>query len=799
MSSRSRLDQSRLYEIVTRLTSIADFPATFENQEFLEAGAGAPRTEFADCGKIRVLSAIIGHCHATERRLMVLCREVLLLDSLEVYFEFCKIPFVRITGLLGMKRLKLEDLSPEAKSDQKVVVLAQFQTHPVNWLSMTIDVIVTFDGAYNPMYYFSHGQRKPRKRDCLVVRLLTADSHDAYLTACADHADESVSRYDIIKAAALSVMRPVRELVERPRRVPLNGRFDALFAETGLEFHRLFSDGTPPDPLERAAESPLAADLPHRRVRVGHFRVPEGESIRPRPPHGAVVVRRRKHRHRDPLRLLEVPAADRLCATADDREHVWSARELSDLFLLLSWYAWGQWERLCLLLGSPVSPAGVRECSHAFVDLLLRSRRSAFPWLDRVVQNSAPGSVCLRDFPLFVAAHSGSLVYARLTRIESLLMTTLLVSCSSDPLRDIPVCGCPPFRSALAWTDSDDRRLLWAVWQGGLSALWLDCDAFALQPDALCGRFEALAAAARSHSFAPPELPHYAFPPPPAGPPSPAVLDALRELGLIRAAEVAGLTGIAPSAVAGEVARALLDVATLDWVDFFERLRANLRERHSRAAEDRQFLATLSLYGTGRPAHSDALELTAPTAPALRQCAEQLLADADSRAAEPRFDANGGRTPVLPALLGPRLFLLRLGAVEPRFADADYIYPVGFASQITFWSVRERDVEVEYESAIGDGGAAPVFRVTAVGDPEVAFEGGSPDAVWCAVALAASKAQGRTLFESVRTPGADMFGIAAPLAIRLVQALPGAERCEKYQVRAFRVPYFALQKNGVLL
>jgi hypothetical protein len=62
-------------KIVARLASIAGFPVT------------------ADCGKIRVLSAIVKRSQAAERSLMVLCPQVALLDSLELYFQSSGIRF----------------------------------------------------------------------------------------------------------------------------------------------------------------------------------------------------------------------------------------------------------------------------------------------------------------------------------------------------------------------------------------------------------------------------------------------------------------------------------------------------------------------------------------------------------------------------------------------------------------------------------------------------------------------------------------------------------------------------------
>jgi hypothetical protein len=115
---------------------------------------------------------------------------------------------------------------------------------------------------------------------------------------------------------------------------------------------------------------------------------------------------------------------------------------------LLSRYALGQWNCLCHVL------AAVRECSHTLLDFLDRDKRSSFPLLHRLLHDGLRRSVALLELPLFTASHSSKFVLVRLQRIESLLLTTILVSCSSDPLRDIPVCKCAPF-----WTDCDDRRL----------------------------------------------------------------------------------------------------------------------------------------------------------------------------------------------------------------------------------------------------------------------------------------------------------------------------------------------------
>jgi hypothetical protein len=180
-----------------------------------------------------------------------------------------------------------------------------------------------------------------------------------------------------------------------------------------------------------------------------------------------------------------------------------------------------------------------------------------------------------------------------LQRIESLLLTTILVSCSSDRLHDISVCKCAPF-----WTDCDDRRLLWSVRQNGLSALSFDCNEFGLHADVLFVRSEALIAAAGSHSFMPDRQPHDSYRSWRHCAHSPVVRDVLRELGLLSPVEIANVAHLALRFVSAEIPRALLDLETLDRVDFFDWLRADLRESADWPAEDRQFLVALSLYGT---------------------------------------------------------------------------------------------------------------------------------------------------------------------------------------------------------
>lgn len=238
----SKIDKSRLYEVVTKLCSLANSPACLNSQEvvFKMANPMMKKKRFEDSGKMRVLKELISYAQTQNKRLMVMCRDPVVLDTLQLYVTAYDIPYVHV-GALGLKRMKLDDFSPEAKVNKKIIVLAQFGKQSINWLPLMLDIIVVFDGVYNPMYYFSHAARKPRKRDCLIIRLLAEDSHEAYLGSCADHY-EDLPMYDIFKAAAETFMRPARELVIANTKYLRNARYDTIFKSLPNSFQYIFDE-----------------------------------------------------------------------------------------------------------------------------------------------------------------------------------------------------------------------------------------------------------------------------------------------------------------------------------------------------------------------------------------------------------------------------------------------------------------------------------------------------------------------------------------------------------------------------
>lgn len=242
----SEIDKSHLYEVVTKICALANSPALLNSQDavFRKANPMMKKKLFDDSGKMRCLQQLIYHATNQNQRLMVICRDPVVLDTLQLFATAYDIQFVRV-GALGVKRRKLDDFMPEAKVNKKIIVLAQFEKQPINWLRLSVDIIVVFDGVYNPMYYFTHASRKPRKRDCLIIRLLSADSHEAYLASCADHYEE-LPMLEIFKAAAETYMRPARETVLAKSYYLENRRFDYIFNDIPLAFQYMFDEDRTP-------------------------------------------------------------------------------------------------------------------------------------------------------------------------------------------------------------------------------------------------------------------------------------------------------------------------------------------------------------------------------------------------------------------------------------------------------------------------------------------------------------------------------------------------------------------------
>ena len=870
--SPDAIDKSRLYEVVTKLSAVSNFPSIMESHEFvIRKNSGAiKKKNFSDCGKMRVVTEMIQYAQRANQRLMVTCRDPSILDIMELYCGSHDILFVR--GALSTKRMKLDVLSLEAKANKRIIVLSQFETHAVNWLSLMVDVIVVFDGVYNPMYYFSHAQRKPRKRDCLLIRLLSADTHESFLGACADHYDEA-PMYEIFRAAAKNFMRPVKETAQKGLNYPLNSRFNLAFYEYGIDFQYLFDDEgvnierkqpaspkmsrsnskrsleaadqgankapkrkveikaepvkvgrsestkvpreyrkvipepktpeKPPEPIEVKTEH----HRPYHRKLIKRYRLPKGAAPPAKPPHGSIVIRRHKRMSAvktekpPPFRFIEFP--NQVAIAESDKTFAWTPENLEGLFVAMCRYPWGHWSRLVPFSPQAVSVGAIKECCYRILNAVAGSSEG-HPLIHRVCSEFTavlPNS-CFAAMSHFMS-HLKFTTPLRIDKLEHMIRLSFLVTLASDPLTNLQVYQCENTLPAEEWTDADDRKLLMAVWEHGYSAFSL-CNEWGLPIRSLVRRFEAEldeSGTALEHAHSPETLPSHTIPAIDMSQDVKARLGkALKNYGLLSVSDLSVVTGLAGSDMLSYLERNLTRKSVISRIDFFDYLMHEIEHPERHYTEDLQVLEAISVHGirqAGRsPIITSAMRTSSPTFSGIKKLVGEICANCIEPETR-RWDSLGGLTPILPCRLADRQYLVKPGVIESTeaFSDEMYIYPIGYTAEIEYPSVFDKGKDDKYTCTIDRGENAPIFTVQT---RDMVFKGETPERVWQAVARMASEVQGVDLPEAKRPPGHELFGLAVPLSLRIVQALPNADTCANYVPRAFKVPYFALQKRGVL-
>jgi len=135
----------------------------------------------------------------------------------------------------------------------------------------------------------------------------------------------------------------------------------------------------------------------------------------------------------------------------------------------------------------------------------------------------------------------------------------------------------------------------------------------------------------------------------------------------------------------------------------------------------------------------------------------------------------------LPVQIGA-LTLLSLGQViwnREGFHNDRYIWPVGYSVQRSYMSMIHPDTNTNYTCTIEDGGDAPQFRITPEDAKEEELVSGTATGVWTTIVKRANAIRQRDVSNSVSGP--EYFGFAHPTIAKMIQDLPGAERCGRYK------------------
>lgn len=162
---------------------------------------------------------------------------------------------------------------------------------------------------------------------------------------------------------------------------------------------------------------------------------------------------------------------------------------------------------------------------------------------------------------------------------------------------------------------------------------------------------------------------------------------------------------------------------------------------------------------------------------------------------------NEDGTPKMPIGIG-NVTVLSLGRVEHErdsYSNWRYIWPIGYKSTRMHYSFIDPQKKVLYTSEILDGGASPLFRVTAEDCPEEPSEGTSPSAAWSAVLKRVAVARGDTSptvkkRSQFAVSGPDYFGVSTGTIAKLLQEMPNAHLCTRYGMQQFEKREVRTQK-----
>ncbi|KAF2364591.1 FY-rich N-terminal [Trinorchestia longiramus] len=164
----------------------------------------------------------------------------------------------------------------------------------------------------------------------------------------------------------------------------------------------------------------------------------------------------------------------------------------------------------------------------------------------------------------------------------------------------------------------------------------------------------------------------------------------------------------------------------------------------------------------------------------------------------PPITLDSAGRPIFPIVLGP-LTIHSLGEIvsdRPAYHRNHVIYPVGFCSSRTYASVKSPRLPATYTCKISEGGHVPRFELVCEepesGEEQV-FCGRSPTECHNAVLDALNSSLTQPLLQksgelsSINDIGLRFFGLSHPSVQNVLQACPGARKCQNYQWVKFEV------------
>lgn len=141
---------------------------------------------------------------------------------------------------------------------------------------------------------------------------------------------------------------------------------------------------------------------------------------------------------------------------------------------------------------------------------------------------------------------------------------------------------------------------------------------------------------------------------------------------------------------------------------------------------------------------------------------------------------------ILPVNIGI-LTVVNLGTIEyknPKFHNDRYIWPVGYTVKRYYNSTIHSDKQACYTASIANDNGNPCFQIIADDNPEPIY-GITATGAWTSVVRMANKIRRRDHSNSASGP--DYFGFSHPTIAKMIQDLPNAQLCQKYNWQDFEM------------
>lgn len=147
------------------------------------------------------------------------------------------------------------------------------------------------------------------------------------------------------------------------------------------------------------------------------------------------------------------------------------------------------------------------------------------------------------------------------------------------------------------------------------------------------------------------------------------------------------------------------------------------------------------------------------------------------------------------------LILLNVGQLLPHqlqaFHTPNYIYPIGYKIIRFFWSMRQPNKRCRYICYIVDVSGRPEFRILVkeLNHEDIELRDETPKKVWQRVLVEIAKLRVKSQLVQVfpkYVNGEDLFGLAEPAVVRILESLPGIETLTDYRFKYGRNPLLEL-------